>query len=90
MQAQGITATQVNQQLRAINVNAAGGRAEIAGSEQSVRVLGNALTAHALGETQMSIGGGRTIRLNSIASVRDHGPSSQLRQSRTAARWSAS
>ena len=71
MQAQGISATQVNQQLRAINVNAAGGRAEIAGSEQSVRVLGSALTAHALGETQLSIGGGRTIRLNSIASVRD-------------------
>jgi multidrug efflux pump subunit AcrB len=71
MQSQGISAAQVNQQLRAININAAGGRAEIAGSEQSVRVLGSALTAHALGETQLSIGGGRTIRLNSIASVRD-------------------
>ncbi|HEX8125306.1 MAG TPA: efflux RND transporter permease subunit [Allosphingosinicella sp.] len=71
MQSQGISAAQVNQQLRAINVNAAGGRAEIAGSEQSVRVLGSALSAHALGETQLSIGGGRTIRLNSIASVRD-------------------
>jgi multidrug efflux pump subunit AcrB len=71
MQAQGISAAQVNQQLRAINVNAAGGRAEIAGSEQSVRVLGSALTAHDLGETQLSIGGGRNIRLNSIASVRD-------------------
>ncbi len=71
MQSQGISASQVNQQLRAINVNAAGGRAEIAGSEQSVRVLGSALTAHALGETQLSIGGGRTLRLNSIASVRD-------------------
>lgn len=71
MQAQGITASQINQQLRAINVNAAGGRAEIAGSEQSVRVLGSALTAHKLGETQLSVGGGRTIRLNSIATVRD-------------------
>ena len=47
MQAQGVTASQINQQLRAINMNAAGGRAEIAGSEQSVRVLGSALTAHA-------------------------------------------
>jgi multidrug efflux pump subunit AcrB len=71
MQSQGVSAAQVNQQLRAINMNAAGGRAEIAGSEQSVRVLGSALTAHALGETQLSIGGGRTLRLNSIASVRD-------------------
>ena len=41
LQAQGITAAQVNQQLRQVNVNAAGGRAEIAGSEQSVRVLGS-------------------------------------------------
>ncbi|HYN47180.1 MAG TPA: efflux RND transporter permease subunit [Allosphingosinicella sp.] len=71
MQAQGITASQINQQLRLINMNAAGGRAEIAGSEQSVRVLGSALTAHQLGETQISMGGGRTIRLNSVASVRD-------------------
>ena len=47
IQAQGITAAQVNQQLRQINLNAAGGRAEIAGSEQSVRVLGNAKGAGA-------------------------------------------
>ena len=71
MQAQGITATQINQQLRAMNLNAPGGRAEIAGSEQSVRVLGSAITAHELGETQIAIGGGRSIRLNSIANVRD-------------------
>ena len=45
LQAQGITAAQVNQQLRQSNMNGAGGRAEIAGSEQSVRVLGNAASA---------------------------------------------
>ncbi|MBA3677755.1 MAG: efflux RND transporter permease subunit [Sphingosinicella sp.] len=71
MQAQGVSASQINQQLRQVNLNAAGGRAEIAGSEQSVRVLGSALTAHALGEAQISVGGGRTVRLNSIARVRD-------------------
>jgi multidrug efflux pump subunit AcrB len=71
MQAQGVTASQINQQLRLVNLNAAGGRAEIAGSEQSVRVLGSALNAHQLGESQISVGGGRTVRLNSIASVRD-------------------
>jgi multidrug efflux pump subunit AcrB len=71
MQAQGVTASQINQQLRSINLNAAGGRAEIAGSEQSVRVLGSAITAHDLGETQIALGGGRTIRLNAVASVRD-------------------
>ena len=71
MQAQGITAVEVNNQLRQVNLNAAGGRTEIAGSEQSVRVLGNAVDARTLGETQISVGGGRTIRLADIANVRD-------------------
>nr|WP_295672292.1 efflux RND transporter permease subunit [Sphingomonas sp.] len=71
LQAQGITASAVNQQLRQVNLNAAGGRAEIAGSEQSVRVLGNARTAYALGETQIMVGGGRTVRLDDLGRVRD-------------------
>ena len=71
MQAQGVTASQINQQLRAMNLNAAGGRAEIAGSEQSVRVLGSAFTAYELGQTQIALGGGRTVRLSAIANVRD-------------------
>ena len=71
MQAQGVTAAQVNQQLRALNVNAAGGRAEIAGSEQSVRVLGNARSAFALGETNINTGRGGSIKLSDVATVRD-------------------
>ena len=71
LQAQGITAGEVNQQLRLVNINAAGGRAQIAGSEQAVRVLGNARTAYDLGQTQISIGAGRTIRLADIARIRD-------------------
>jgi multidrug efflux pump subunit AcrB len=70
-QALGITAAQVNAQLRLSNINAAGGRAEIAGSEQSVRVLGNARNAFALGDTEISLGGGRTVKLSDIATVRD-------------------
>ncbi|GAA0328243.1 efflux RND transporter permease subunit [Sphingomonas oligophenolica] len=71
LQAQGMTANQVNQQLRQVNLNAAGGRAEIAGSEQSVRVLGNARTAYALGQTQINVSGGRTVRLADLGAVRD-------------------
>ncbi|SDA36493.1 efflux RND transporter permease subunit [Sphingomonas sp. NFR15] len=71
LQAQGLTASQVNQQLRQVNLNAAGGRAEIAGSEQAVRVLGNAKSAYDLGQTQISVGGGRSIHLSDIADVRD-------------------
>jgi multidrug efflux pump subunit AcrB len=71
MQSYGITASQVNAQLRQTNLNAAGGRTEIAGSEQAVRVLGNAGSAYQLGEARLSIGGGRTIRLSDVATVTD-------------------
>jgi multidrug efflux pump subunit AcrB len=69
--AYGLTATQINQQLRQVNLNAAGGRAEIAGAEQSVRVLGNARNAYELGQTQIAVGNGRTVKLSDVALVRD-------------------
>jgi multidrug efflux pump subunit AcrB len=71
LQAQGITAAQVNQQLRQSNMNGAGGRAEIAGSEQSVRVLGNAQDAYQLSQTQISLPGGRFVKLADLGEVRD-------------------
>ena len=71
LQAQSITAAQVNAQLRQINTNATGGRAEIAGSEQSVRVIGNAKTAYDLSQTDIVVGGGRTVKLADIARVED-------------------
>jgi multidrug efflux pump subunit AcrB len=71
MQSLGVTATQVNGVLRQQNVNAAGGQSEIAGSRQSVRVLGNAANAFELGQSQIALGGGRTIKLADIAEVSD-------------------
>ena len=71
MQSLGVTAAQVNGVLRQQNVNAAGGQSEIAGSRQSVRILGNATDAFALGEKQINLGGGRTIKLADIAQVTD-------------------
>jgi multidrug efflux pump subunit AcrB len=71
MQALGVTASQVNSAVRQVNLDAAGGQTEIAGSRQSVRVLGNAGTALALGQTQIALGNGRTIRLDEVASVTD-------------------
>ena len=71
LQSLGITASQVNQQLRQMNLNAAGGRAQIAGSEQSLRILGNAGSAYQLGQTQIWLGAGRSVQLADIAQVRD-------------------
>ncbi len=71
MQSLGVTASQVNSALRQANINAAGGQAEIAGSRQSVRVLGNAASAYDLSQTQIALGGGRSIKLADIARVQD-------------------
>ncbi len=71
LQGVGLTASQVNSQLRAVNMNAAGGRAQISGYEQSVRVIGNAKNAYSLGQQLIATGGGRTVRLADIARVED-------------------
>jgi multidrug efflux pump subunit AcrB len=71
LQSQGITAAEVNQQLRASNLNAAGGRAEVAGSEQNVRVLGNAQDAYQLSQTQIALPGGRFVKLADLGKVQD-------------------
>ncbi len=71
MQALGVTASQINNVLRQVNINAAGGRAEVGGTRQSVRVLGNADDAYALSQTQISLGNGQTIKLNDVAEVTD-------------------
>ncbi len=71
LQAQGITAAQVNAQLRQNNINAPGGRAEIAGAEQAVRVLGNAPNAFAMSEKLIALPDGRTVKLGDVATVRD-------------------
>ena len=71
MQSLGVTAAQINQVLRGTNLNSGGGQAEIAGSRQSVRVLGNAGSAYELGNTLIPLAGGRTVRLNDVAEVTD-------------------
>jgi multidrug efflux pump subunit AcrB len=75
MQAFGVTAPQVNAALRVLNLNAAGGKAEIGGTRQSVRVLGNAQGAYDLSQTEIPVAG-RVVKLADIATCatvgRDH------------------
>lgn len=71
MQSFGVTASQINGVLRQVNIDAAGGLAEIGGTRQSLRVLGNSDDAYALSQTQIQLGGGRTVRLADVATVRD-------------------
>ena len=71
IQALGVTAAQVNSALRLANINSGGGRAEVGGTRQSVRVIGNAKTAYELSQTNIPLGNGLTARLGDIAQVSD-------------------
>lgn len=71
MQSLGVSASQINSVLRQQNINASGGQSQIAGSRQSVRVLGNATDAFELSQTQISLGAGRSIKLADVAEVTD-------------------
>jgi multidrug efflux pump subunit AcrB len=71
MQSLGVSASQINAVLRQQNINASGGQSQIAGSRQSVRVLGNATGAFELSQAQISLGGGRSIKLADVAEVTD-------------------
>ncbi len=67
----GVTAGEVNQQLRATNTDLAGGRGEIGGAEQSIRALASAGTVERLASTSITIPGGRKVRLDQLGQVTD-------------------
>ncbi|HEY0747494.1 MAG TPA: efflux RND transporter permease subunit [Steroidobacteraceae bacterium] len=71
MQALGLTAVEVNAQLRQLNLDAPGGRAQIGGGEQSIRVLGGAKSAETLADTLIIVPGNKSVRLREIAEVHD-------------------
>ncbi len=67
----GITAGDVNAQLRATNIDLAGGRGEIAGREQAIRTLAGSRTITDLAATSISLPGGRKVRLDDLGEVTD-------------------
>jgi hydrophobe/amphiphile efflux-1 (HAE1) family protein len=67
----GITAADVNRQLRATNVNLSGGRAEFGGQEQTIRTLAGARTVDDLRGLPIVVSGGREVRLGELGEVAD-------------------
>ena len=65
------TAADISRQLRQIQQEASGGRAELGGAEQSVRTLATVQTAQELAAMDIALSDGRRIRLDQVASVRD-------------------
>jgi hydrophobe/amphiphile efflux-1 (HAE1) family protein len=67
----GITPGEVNRQLRATNVDLAGGKAEIGGNEQAIRALASAQTVAVLASTPITLPAGRKVRLDELGKVLD-------------------
>ncbi|MFN6526691.1 efflux RND transporter permease subunit [Nostoc sp. ChiSLP03a] len=71
LQSLAITATQVNDQIRALNINLPGGRAEVGGSEQSIRTLGSATSVDILKTYEIVLPQGGSVPLSSLGTVED-------------------
>ncbi|MEH1842380.1 MAG: efflux RND transporter permease subunit [Nostoc sp.] len=71
LQSLAITATQVNDQMRALNINLPGGRAEVGGSEQSIRTLGSAASVDMLKTYEILLPQGGSVPLSTLGTVED-------------------
>lgn len=69
--AYGVTAAEVNRQVRATNVDLGGGRGEIGGQEQAIRTLAGAEKISELANSRIILPGGREVRLKDLGRVVD-------------------
>ncbi len=65
------TAADISRQLRQVQQEASGGRADVGGLEQSVRTIATVRTAAELAAMELVLADGRRIRLDQLATVRD-------------------
>ena len=71
MLALNATAADISRQLRQTQREAAGGRADVGGVEQSVRTIATVQSADALARMDITLTDGRRIRLDQVATVSD-------------------
>ncbi|RVM56999.1 efflux RND transporter permease subunit, partial [Sinorhizobium meliloti] len=67
----GISAADVNAQLRRMNMDLGSGRGQVGGSEQAIRTLGDTRDVTALAGTMISLPNGRFVRLSELGKVID-------------------
>jgi multidrug efflux pump subunit AcrB len=71
LQALGATAADISRQLKAVQTESAGGRADLGGSEQPMRTLAVVKSAQELGRLELTLSNGQRVRLDELAAVRD-------------------
>lgn len=65
------TAADISRQLRQSQQEASGGRVDLGGSEQSVRTIATVGTAQEIAQLELSLGDGRRLRLDQVATISD-------------------
>jgi multidrug efflux pump subunit AcrB len=65
------TAADISRQLRQIQQDASGGRADVGGIEQSVRTIATVRSAEELARMDIALSDGRRVRLDQVATVAD-------------------
>jgi len=71
LQSLGATAADISRQLKQVQLDAAGGRADLGGSEQPMRTLATVATVEELSRLELSLSSGKRVRLIDVASVKD-------------------
>jgi len=71
MLALNVTASEISSQLRQIQQEAPGGRTDLGGMEQSVRMVATVQTAEQLAHMEIGLRDGRHVRLDQVANVSD-------------------
>ncbi|MBI2511368.1 MAG: efflux RND transporter permease subunit [Opitutae bacterium] len=66
-----VTAGEISSAIRRVQQESPGGRADIGGLEQSVRTVGTVRDAVAVASLHVPLDGGRRVRLDAVATVRD-------------------
>ena len=71
LQSLGATAADVSRQLKQVQTESAGGRADLGGSEQPMRTLATVATVEELSRLELTLSNGQRVRLDQVASVKD-------------------
>lgn len=71
MKSFGISASDVNTQLRLTNTDLGAGRGQIAGGEQTIRTLGDARSVSALEQKTIALSNGRFVKLSDLGTITD-------------------
>jgi multidrug efflux pump subunit AcrB len=71
LQSLGATAADISRQLKMVQTEGAGGRADLGDSEQPMRTLATVGTVEELSRLELSLPNGKHVRLDEVATVKD-------------------